>query len=181
MSSQRELYRPSGRVAWIRMAIWFALTVPITLISGYLLSTAFRSGIYMIILAPAFCMVPAVGGLLLTIWLGHCRNGWLGGFAGVVTGILALASSFQIDHAREVGSGLFHGLDQLPHYAVERIKTDVVGEYGIRRRAAAGDAGEWPYFLLDALVVLSIPAAFSWVRARKPYSEKHQAWFYGHT
>src|SRR5262249_58757432 len=48
-------------------------------------------------------------------------------------------------------------------------------------RAAAGDAGEWPYFLLDALVVLSIPAAFCWVRARKPYSEKHQAWFYGHT
>src|SRR5262245_54493706 len=122
MSSVREIYQPSGRVAWARTLIWFVLTLPLALLSGYLLCEALRAGIYVIILAPAICMLPAVGGVALALWLGHCRNAWVGAFSGLVASVLAFASSYQIQHAREAGFGLLNALDQLPDYVVKRFR-----------------------------------------------------------
>jgi hypothetical protein len=180
MASEREYYRPSGRVAWIGLALGFVLSLPLTILSAYALSAAFRNDIYVILLAPFISTLPAMAAVWMALWLGHCRNSWVGMLVGLVTGLAVLVGMYLFDFEREVG---FNQLNRFDGYVSERQRTDIIGGHGIRRRAPKADpptSGDLPYLLLDAATILLMPTVAGWVRSRRPYNEERRAWLYAH-
>ncbi|HEV3144196.1 MAG TPA: hypothetical protein VGZ47_09955 [Gemmataceae bacterium] len=185
MSTWREVYRPSGRVRTARLILWFFLTLPLTLLSGYLLCLAFRLGLYIEFIAPIVAALPALLATWITVRQGHCRNRWIGAATGAAVGLVALLSSYQIDLAYETGLAQIYRVERLPEYIQHRLKTDRV-EWLQRMPAKVPaeksnpNARDYILFTADALVLVLLSIWAGWGRARRPFSEKHQSWFHEH-
>src|SRR2546426_1031281 len=82
-------------VASTRLVVGFVLALPLTILSALALSEVLRRGLYMIIVAPAVCMLLAVAAVWMTVWIGRCRNRWVGALTGFVIAVVAVASSYQ--------------------------------------------------------------------------------------
>lgn len=192
MAFQRERYRASNRVKWSALFIWSILTLPLTLLSGYLLCLAFRSNAYLLFVASSLAMLPALGAALAIVAMGKCRNRWVGALAGLATGLIALLSSYQFDYASNVGFDQIYRLDSLPDYMKERFQTDHMNRFFVRLAAPRGADGrvnplpfgrassDWILFLGDALLIVLLPTLVAEARSRRPFSERHGRWLYEH-
>jgi len=186
MSLNRETYVPSGRVNWGKLVLWFVLTLPFPLAAGWLLFRILHWGMYVLIVVPLFAGLLTAGGTWMTVWLSKCRNRWAGAAAGVVAGLIAFLSYYQFDYADAVGLDQIYRVDQLPAYIQLRVESDQVLKLPniapIRPAAvparAPNVAFNWLRFALDGVCVLFMPMFAGWTRARKPFSEQLQRWFY---
>jgi hypothetical protein len=188
MSLDREVYRPSGRVNWGKLAFWFVLSLPFPLLAGYLLFLALHWGFYVLVLAPLAAGLIAAIGAWMTVALGKCRNGWAGAAVGVAVGLIAFLSYYQFDYADTAGFGQIYRIDRLLGYLQHRAETDEVFKLpdfnrNPRLAAARGQnvALNWFRIVLDGICALLMPAFAGWTRARKPFSEQLQRWFHEHT
>jgi hypothetical protein len=194
MASTRKTYEPSGRVNWGRLALWFILTLPLTLLGGLGLCLALHNGFYLVYLLPLLAGFPPAGAIYLTVWWSGCRNRWVGALAGLAAGLVAFVSYYQFDLAYTSGIGNLVRVDALPAHIEHRLATDEVKRVRPRARARKQAADEdgaqvrdvnmglrWLQFLFDAACVGMMPAFAGWTRAGRPYSEKHQRWLHEHT
>jgi hypothetical protein len=184
----RESYRSSGRVDWGRLAVGFVLSLPLALLAGGGLWAAYRGGFYVWFFIPLIAGALASGTGWLAVATGRCRNRWVGAAVGLLTGLVALVSYYQLDLALGAGPGSLYRLDLLPGYVRHRIETDQVhrilrtppdpgqpaAQAGPRPPAGFG----WFTFVFETLCVLGIPVALAWSRASRPFSEEDGRWLH---
>ncbi|MFL5341959.1 MAG: hypothetical protein ACJ8F7_17570 [Gemmataceae bacterium] len=191
MSGQREVYVPSGHVNWPKLAVGFAIGLPFALLSGYLLGQAIRSGVYLPVAVPLVAAVPAAGAVWFTVWLGACRNRWVGAAVGLTIGVIAFLSCYQFDLAHSEGIEHLYRVDELPDYIPRRVAADSRGRFladvrppgraplmNRRDSRQTGVGVNLFLFALDGLTVLFLAMWNGWGRAKWPYSEQHRRWLH---
>ncbi|MCI0358425.1 MAG: hypothetical protein L0211_08080 [Planctomycetaceae bacterium] len=191
--SQRESYRPSGRVDWSRL-VW---VLPVAIAWSGLLAAAFcllvAWGYYVMtftVLIPPACFAPWVASRIVRS--AHCRSQVL---AGVLSGLMGLGGYSAYLHADQcLRWGVpWTAVDRLPGYVVFRMETDrwhfvhqgallrpaepAPGVVPWRRLAAVNVlTRNWGQLLFDVCTLTIGPLAGGMVAARKPYSESRRRW-----
>jgi hypothetical protein len=151
-----------------------------------LLAVAFGIGWYLVVLLPMF-VAGLIGFSLLPIvsWA-HCRNRWLAGVVGVITGIASFLGYFEFCFLYEAPQ-IAKRLDLLPRYISFRMENDtakcvrpsvvgLVNELVGNKPRNVDAAKNWTTFSFEMLLMAVIPAAAAWYSARGAYCSELELW-----
>lgn len=179
----RPHYEASGDVSLMRFVPWVLfLAVPLALAVGYLLCGVFRLGWYLIGVAPLAAGALTGGAVALAVWLGHCRNRWVGGGLGLVLGLVTYLGYYHFDMLHQFGFQHAGRVDNLPRYVYWRVLTDVQQEVGkanavpVNRDGVVDQIFKWVFFGLDLMMAVLAPIGIGWSVASRPYSDRHRRW-----
>lgn len=139
----REVYRSSGRFHPLLLPVGFALGLPAALLAGGFLAFCFQIGFFILIAMPLLGGFLASLTMVVAVLVGKCRNRFVAGVLGLLTGLVAYGSYYQFDFAynfsRDPGFPGFQPptfwelapkVQVLPTYIEMRLRTDRVGKVG---------------------------------------------------
>src|SRR4029079_3081288 len=92
----RETYRPSGRVRPLAFLVFGAITLAVAVGLAWLLYALLEWGFYFVMMVPIVAALIASGFLLLTVRGRHCRNRWVAGAFGLLTGVVVYLGYYHV-------------------------------------------------------------------------------------
>jgi hypothetical protein len=188
-ADSRVVYRPSGKVDWIKFLPGFAMAVIAAIAIAWCLFGAYRKGFYLIIVAPLIAAL-AVGGVwyLILTW-SHCRNRAVATLASVVLGSLLYLGYYHIDLLSLIGVQNAHRVDILPKYVRLRMMIDVARDARLpdakprhRRGPDAVQRGfNWLFFGAELALVMGVLVGIGRNVSSKAFCEPCGKWMRAET
>ncbi|QDU60578.1 hypothetical protein Pan216_14240 [Planctomycetes bacterium Pan216] len=178
METEREYYRPSGRVRPERFLMASVVLVVGAVASGLALHVLWMANFRLYVVGPILATIPLMWILRKSVLWSHCRSPLLaGGMAALLTG-LVFVSEFYFNMLEEVGGAVAGRLDLLPNYILLRLKNDVVvqANRGGQMPAPANFGLNVCFLLLDVVVLGAIGHESSRRLALRPYDERCRQW-----
>lgn len=173
--SERSVYRPSGKVNWLRLPFWTLATLLVSLGMAWCLYLIFEWGWYYFIIVPFLVSLPVLGAVCLAVHASRCRSRFVAAMLGVVAAVVFYLGYFHIHMVSLFGPQLVSRVDLLPQFVQVRMELDqVVDERG--KKSVRGPIHNWVHFgieLLGLTVMMGIVAAG---RARRAYCESCGCW-----
>jgi hypothetical protein len=173
----RVFYRASGGVRLGPFLAWLLPAIALAALLALVLFWLFLNGYYYMIIVP---MAAALGvGVLvrLAVIKGHCRNGLVGGLAGLCAAVVLYLGYFYCGMVYHWGPRAASRPDLLPAYIQARMRTDVIRDSNGSKDSATHSTGmNWLFFSVDASIVLLIVVFPGIQRSRRPYCEACVRW-----
>ena len=184
-----ESYRASGGLSVMFLPM-ILVAVCIAVGTAYVLYLAGSRNLYYYFVAPLLVGSPALGAIALAVYLGKCRNPFLGGIAGLVVALVFYIGYWQISYYQTVGrlgpigQAILKsqtGVGGLPGYFLFRCKitrpSSAHGPDRVEREPTAADA-VFNYVLFGGeLAMLSVMGwAIGRAMSGRVFYEKEQRW-----
>jgi hypothetical protein len=175
MLEDREFYRSSNRVALSRLPVLIAGSIAASIVASCALVFFFKIGWYLIFLIP--CLVALLLALCVAALVGfaQCRNRWLAGVIGSMSGAIAYLGYFYISFCLMIG--MWISPIQIGRIIEFRMKNDVQREVGRNEEEEPDSFMNWFTFAFEFLSVAGICAGFAWARSRRAFCEEQKQWF----
>jgi hypothetical protein len=188
-TESRAVYRPSGRVAWLKFLPGLAMAGLAAVAMAWCLFWAYRMGFYWIFIAPLIASFAAGGVWYLVLRWSHCRNRAVATLASVVLGSLLYFGYYHIGLMSLIGVQNAHRIDILPRYVQLRMKIDVARDARLpddkprRRRGpdAVQRAFNWVFFGAELVCVMGVFVAIGRNCSSKAYCEPCGKWMKSET
>jgi hypothetical protein len=173
--TEREVYRPAGKLAVDRFVPLFITALVIAVLLGGLLCVAWHTGTFFTGITPLFAGLALAGLTYAPVHWGHCRSTLVGTAAGALLGTTTYLAAYQFDLARYTGWANLSRLDRLPDHIEFRVRNDgnVLPDGRHQPNALSQNFVELAF---NAAVVILIPTGVGWRNARRPYCEVRGRW-----
>ncbi|HLN29717.1 MAG TPA: hypothetical protein VK395_18370 [Gemmataceae bacterium] len=183
---ERKHFTSRSIVSLPRLPILILGAFASALCMAWLLHLTFLCNFYMSVLGPALAALGLGFALRGLVGGAHCRNHWVAGAVGLISGLILYLGCYQLCFAAAAPPFAWR-MELLPNYIQFRLQTDVVRKVG---HGFVGKAGQNPpnnkdkpsfilnsfIFISELLIVEGIVCAAAWKRTRWAYCDDLGGW-----
>lgn len=171
----RERYEPSGGVSWANFLPLAGVFLLCCVAIGWVLTGAFRAGIYFLIIMPLMAGALACAPLYAAIDWGHCRSRTLGIALAVVGSAVLYVSYYHADYTLSVGPAQAFNLPVFLEFVNWRMANDTISSTRSHSESSPG-MFNWAIAAFEIAAVGAMLVTAGWHTSRRPYSEAGGDW-----
>ncbi|MCA9013513.1 MAG: hypothetical protein KDB01_27370 [Planctomycetaceae bacterium] len=180
LSGQRRVYRSDQHVPLTTLIAAFPFLGFVSLSAGLFLALMLHWNWYLVILLPIVASGFVSGGVFLWVQFGKCRNAWLAGLLGAISGVIAFLASYYFSLCFLLGFQILPGVTTLPDYIMFRLKNDSqvdVGRPQLEKHREPSLVMNSFGAIIELGFLAALPMITGWTRSRRAFCQETNQWY----